>query len=118
MVTVDIVAMVVAFTANCGKNKVLTGDGAVEVTTALQNLDRVEILQDISGTTEILKLLFSCNARNASTMGQEHAKADFPKIAIEVHKVPKRIAIPKNIVVGEYFEYIDSLVQRYDPIVP
>ncbi len=36
-------------------NKVLTGDGEMEVKIGLQNLDRVEILGGISGTTEILK---------------------------------------------------------------
>jgi len=36
-------------------NKILTPDGAVEVTVGLQNLDRVEIPKGIGETTEILK---------------------------------------------------------------
>lgn len=60
----------------------------------------------------------SCNARNAATLSKGQAKAEFQQTAIAVRKVPKRIAIPKNIVVGEYFEYIDSLVQRYDSSMP
>jgi RND family efflux transporter MFP subunit len=36
-------------------NKVMTADGAVEVKTGLQNLERVEILSGLSETTEILK---------------------------------------------------------------
>ncbi len=66
----------------------------------------------------LFTLLFSCNPRNDSTIGQKLAKADFQQIIIEDRKVPEQITVPKNIVVGEYFKYIDSLVQRYDSIVP
>ncbi|WP_245726489.1 L,D-transpeptidase [Pricia antarctica] len=49
---------------------------------------------------------------------RELAKADFQKNGIQIDTSPKRIKVSKNIVVSDYFQYLDSLVQRYDSILP
>ncbi len=51
-------------------------------------------------------------------LGKERARVEFqPNAAIDL-EIAKEISIPKYIFVGDYFGYIDSLVQRYDSLVP
>ncbi|WP_291869706.1 L,D-transpeptidase [Maribacter sp.] len=70
----------------------------------------------------VLWLLFlflaSCNARNTSIVKKEQSKADTSQLHIEEFKLPKKLQVGRNIRIGEYFKYVDSLVNRYDSLVP
>ncbi len=63
-------------------------------------------------------LFCSCHTHNIALAGSQQAKADFQKNGMQVDTSPTRIKITKNIVVGDYFQYVDSLVQHYDSILP
>ncbi len=81
-------------------------------------MTRFKLTNLIFLTVGSLALLCSCNARNMALAGREQAKADFQKNGMQIDTSPKRIKVPKNIVVSDYFQYVDSLVQRYDSILP
>ncbi|MFT6796069.1 MAG: hypothetical protein ACJART_001207 [Maribacter sp.] len=65
-----------------------------------------------------LLFLVSCNARNPTTLEKGQAKVDTPQTHIKESKVPKKVRIASNIIIEEYFKYIDSLVSKYDSLVP
>ncbi|TLP77291.1 L,D-transpeptidase [Maribacter sp. ACAM166] len=63
--------------------------------------------------------LISCHSKKQSIV--EIGQVDFMKISQHYNnasKVPKRINISENIRVGTYFEFMDSLVRKYDTLMP
>lgn len=72
------------------------------------------------GLTSIcLLLLISCNDRNQSVLKKEQAKnLDILQGRTNNFRLPKLVQVSKNIRVENYFEYMDSLVSKYDSMVP
>ena len=66
----------------------------------------------------LLAFLGSCGASTVSTLDQNRLKADYSRTNGDARNVPTLIKTPRSITVGEYFGYIDSLVQGYDSLVP
>jgi len=62
--------------------------------------------------------LASCNARNPPKIEKEQVKIDNSQPQIKESKVPKKVRVTRNIIIGEYFKYVDSLANRYDSLVP
>lgn len=66
-----------------------------------------------------LLFLISCNVRDKSVLKKE--QADMATISPDLNNefvLPKEVPVIKNIRVREYFEYMDSLVTKYDSLVP
>lgn len=66
-----------------------------------------------------LLFLISCNVRDKSELKKEQADMATISAALSNEFVlPKEVPVIKNIRVREYFEYMDSLVTKYDSLVP
>ncbi len=66
-----------------------------------------------------LLFLISCNVRDKSVLKKEQADMAHISPALSNEFVlPKEVPVIKNIRVREYFEYMDSLVTKYDSLVP
>lgn len=63
-------------------------------------------------------LLNSCNDGNQSVKEKKQVKVDISQPYIKEFKLPKQVQVAKNIRVWKYFEYMDSLVSKYDSLVP
>ncbi len=63
-------------------------------------------------------VLIFCNAQGPSNIIKEHTKADSAQAHIKEFIVPKNILVARDIRISEYFNYVDSLVNRYDSLVP
>lgn len=69
-------------------------------------------------TLAVFVLFCSCHTHNIPLAGRQQAKPDFEKNGMQGDTTPKRIKVSKDIVVGDYFQFLDSLVQHYDSILP
>ena len=66
-----------------------------------------------------LSILFvSCRLQNPSTTENKSVKAGISQPHIKKSAFKERIKTPKNVIVKDYFGYIDSLAYRYDSLVP
>ncbi|MFT5738438.1 MAG: L,D-transpeptidase ErfK/SrfK [Maribacter sp.] len=63
-------------------------------------------------------VLTSCNTRNPSNIENEVPKADTLQPYIAAFKLPKKVRVGRNILIEEYFKFVDSLVNKYDSLVP
>lgn len=63
-------------------------------------------------------LLASCHSRRSPIVEKKkpEIKASWPEAPVK--KQPKTVQVPKDVRVGEYFTYIDSLVKAHDTLVP
>lgn len=65
-----------------------------------------------------LLFLVSCKYDKPENSGNHLADRHNPKISEKKIQSPKTVKVNKNITVGEYFEYMDSLVKNNDSAVP
>lgn len=63
-------------------------------------------------------ILGSCNVRNQSTLKMEQARVESSQLYSHEFKATRKVQVQKNIRIEQYFEYIDSLVQRFDSVLP
>ena len=72
----------------------------------------------ILGFLLLFLILGFCNASNQSTLKKEQAIVDSSQLYSKEFKVPKKVRVTRNIRIEDYFGYVDSLVNRYDSLVP
>ncbi|MEX0289157.1 MAG: L,D-transpeptidase [Flavobacteriaceae bacterium] len=67
----------------------------------------------------ILGILFiSCNPKNGHS-SESHKTDSIPSTVVnKTIELPKPLNVPRNIRIGEYFDFMDSLVVRYDSVLP
>lgn len=62
--------------------------------------------------------LTSCNSYTPPNVEKEQAKAHTSQKHIKKFQAPENIHVARNIRIAEYFKYVDSLVRKYDSLVP
>jgi len=65
-----------------------------------------------------LSLIIACHGKRPDMVGNTVASDKVFHDTIKKKHLLKHIQVNKNIVIGEYFGYMDSLVQRYDSLTP
>ena len=63
-------------------------------------------------------LFNSCNFSNPSSLEKEQAKIIIATPHIKEVSSHKQLMVTKNIRIGKYFEFMDSVVSKYDSLVP
>ena len=66
----------------------------------------------------LIVLLGSCTAKNRQISEKKSAIALLSSEQASKSLLPQPIKLNRNVTIGEYFGYIDSLVQHYDSLVP
>lgn len=73
---------------------------------------------NILGFLLFFLILGFCSAQNQSTFKKDQARVDSSQLHGQEFNVPKKVQVARNIRIEGYFGYIDSLVNRYDSLVP
>lgn len=66
----------------------------------------------------LLLLFLPCNAQNPTLVPETSGISKPSQDSIVKIPLPKSIRTPRNVDIENYFSYIDSLVTRYDSLVP
>ncbi|KAA2219821.1 MULTISPECIES: L,D-transpeptidase [Maribacter] len=69
------------------------------------------------GIWSLLLILTSCNAKNSHALEEGQTEKIISYAGGDEIKLPKMVPINRNVTIGEYFDYIDSLVIRYDSLL-
>ncbi len=74
---------------------------------------------NIFGLIIFFTFILSCQSRKRSNLETEQRDStEISMIVNNILKQPNRVQILKNIKVGGYFEFMDSVVKKYDLVVP
>ncbi|NHF59597.1 L,D-transpeptidase [Flavobacteriaceae bacterium TP-CH-4] len=66
----------------------------------------------------LLLIMCSCNHRNPGVVDNTFDQTELLQDSIEKRILPINVKVPHDVEVAKYFDYIDSLVARYDSLVP
>ncbi|UWX54455.1 L,D-transpeptidase [Maribacter litopenaei] len=69
------------------------------------------------GIWYLLLILTSCNVKNSHALEEGQTERIISYTGGDEIKLPKMVRINRNVTIGEYFDYIDSLVIRYDSLL-